>query len=89
MNFWSQKLARTYYQCLEYVMAVHVNCSFLLTLALKNWDMCHGIIGSGLIKIQPNLIKILVPYRLMIGSWSGLGVSTTFKVESRLGRFSM
>jgi hypothetical protein len=42
MKFWSQKLARTYYQCREFTITTHFNRSFLLTLAL----MCHGIIDS-------------------------------------------
>ena len=36
MNFLSQKLARTYYQCLEFVITTPFSCSFLLTLALKS-----------------------------------------------------
>jgi hypothetical protein len=35
VNFRSQKLAQTYYQCLESIITTHLNCSFLLTLALK------------------------------------------------------
>ena len=30
--------------------------------------MYHGIIGSGMIKIQPNLMEIPVPYRLSMES---------------------
>jgi hypothetical protein len=35
VNFWSQKLAWTYYQCVQFAITAHSNCLFPLTLALK------------------------------------------------------
>ena len=57
MNFWSQKLARSYYQCLDFGITTHFNCSFLLTLGLK----------TSLIENQvPTWSKFR--YRLLMGS---------------------
>jgi hypothetical protein len=55
-EFLKQKLTQAYYQCLESIIIAHFICLFFLTLALKTRDICHGTIGSGMIKIesQPN-----------------------------------
>ena len=56
MDFKTQKLARTYYQCLE--------CAITLVpphFTTQNQDMCHNTIGS-------NLVEILVPCKLLMGS---------------------
>ena len=55
MDFWSQKLAQTYYQYLESNIITHLNGPFLLTFSTQNQDMCYDIDGSGLIEIESQL----------------------------------
>ena len=43
---WSQKLVWTHYECPEYCHNISFSDEFLLTLALKTRDMCHGTIES-------------------------------------------
>ena len=38
--------------------------------------MCHGTIGFDLIEIQSHLIEIPDPYRMLMGSCSGIGTYT-------------
>ena len=69
MDFSSQKLVQTYYQCLDY----YHNRSFKPLIPphfnTQNHDMCHGTIDFDLIEIRvPTLIEITVPYRLWMGS---------------------
>ena len=72
VNFWSQKLAQTYYQSLEFVKTAHFNHSFLLTLALKTRTCVMTLLIAAWSKFRPSLIKILVPYRLPIDAlWIG------------------
>ena len=53
MKFSNQKLAWTYYQCLEYAITAHFNYSFIPShISTQNKDMCHGIVGFNMIKIQ-------------------------------------
>ena len=59
--FWSQKLAPTYYQYLEFAVAAHFNCSFPLHFSTQNENMCHGTIGSSLIEIQSQINQKSIP----------------------------
>ena len=75
VRFVSQNLARTYYQCLEFVTTTHV-----FQFSTQNQDMCYGIIGSNMIEIQPQPDRnsntlINCPYRVPY-SWLGIGTST-------------
>jgi hypothetical protein len=51
MNFSSQELAWTYYQCLAYAITTYFYRSFLLSLALKTKNMYQGTIGPDPIEI--------------------------------------
>ena len=86
MDFWSQKLIRTYYQCLESTITAHLNCSFLLTLPLKSITCVITILIPAYSRLSPSLIKIdtlpyqnwdlmwsRLPYRLPMGSCWGIG----------------
>jgi len=46
MDFCSQKLAQTHYQCLEFAIIAQILNEFLLTLALKIGDIYHDTINS-------------------------------------------
>ena len=46
MTLWSQKLAQTYYQYLEYAITAHFNISFLLTLALNTMTYVMTLLVS-------------------------------------------
>ena len=85
VNFWSQNLTQTYYQCLQFAITIHFNRTFLLTLALKTKTCVMTLLVMTLSKFQswpnekfnPNHIEIVVPYRLMMGSRLGIGTSST------------
>ena len=62
VNFWSQKLAWTYCQCLEFAIIVHFNRLFMLTLAIKTKTCVMALVILARSKFSPNLIEILVPY---------------------------
>ena len=68
VNFWSQKLANTYYQC-------H-NHSFLLTPTLKTRTCVMRWSIMDQLKFNPSLIKIAKPYKLPTLSWLGIDTST-------------
>ena len=57
MKFWSQKLARTYYQCLESIIPTHFKCLFLLILALET-RTCVMALWTTWSKFNPNHIEI-------------------------------
>ena len=78
VNFWSQKFAPTYYQCLEYAMTTHFNHSFLLTLTLKTRTYVMALLGLISLKFNPNMIIILILYRLPMGSSSRINTSTIY-----------
>ena len=44
VNVWSQKLAPTHYQYLEYVITTHFELNSSLLEHLKTGDKCHAII---------------------------------------------
>ena len=79
MIFWSQKLAQTYDQCLEFAITAHFNSSFLLTLALKTRTCIITLLIPAWLKFNPNLIEIPVPYKFSMGAWSGIGANTVHK----------
>jgi hypothetical protein len=54
-------LAQTYYQCLGSAITIHFKPLIPPRFSIKNHDMCDGMINS-------NMIGILVPYRLPMGS---------------------
>ena len=54
-NFWSQKLAQTYYQCLKFDVFVSFNPLIPPPCSSPTKDMCHGAISSDMIRIQPQL----------------------------------
>ena len=58
MIFWSQKLAQTYYQCMESTVVTHFNRSFLLTLALKTKTCVMELLVATWLKFDSNLIEI-------------------------------
>ena len=66
-------------------MTTHYNGSFSPHFSTQNQDMGHDTIGSSPIEIpsqydrkfNPSVMETVVPYRLSIGSWSGVGASTT------------
>ena len=76
MNFWSQKLAWTYYQCLEFAITAHFNNSFFLTLALWTRVCVHGNIGSSMIESQSqpnqNVSLILIKIQSELDQNSGI-----------------
>ena len=56
---------------------IRLNRSFLLTLALKTKTRVMTLLAPAWLKCSPNLINILVPYRLPIKYWNtGIGTST-------------
>ena len=76
MNLWSQKLIRTYYQCLNSTITAHFNHWVLLTSALKTKTRIMTLWALTQSKSNPNLVQTPVPYRLPMGSWSGIGTFT-------------
>ena len=66
MNHWRQKLAWTYYQCLEFAKATYFNLIPPL-YSNQNQDMCHGTIDSDLVGIQSHPSHNLNP------TWSNSG----------------
>ena len=80
MDSWSQKLAQTYYQCLESTITAHLNRSFP-QFSLQNQEMCHGTIGFVLIKIKSCHIEIIVTYRLPIGLYLGISMSNILRAK--------
>ena len=84
MIFWSQQMDRTYYQCTESKMTVYLNRSFLLTLALQTMTCVMALLIPAWSKLSHDLseskshhdqklssilIVIIVPYKLVMGSW--------------------
>ena len=49
--------------------------SFLFTLALKTKTCVMPLLVPALSKFSPSPIKFMVPYKLPMGSWSGVGAS--------------
>ena len=52
------------------------NRSFILTLILKINTCVMTLLVLARSKLNSNLIKIVVPYKLPMGSWSSIGTST-------------
>ena len=75
-EFWSQKFAQAYSQCLELTMTAHFDYSFLLTLTLKTRTCVVALLVPTCSNLNPNLIEILIPYKLPMGPWLGIGAST-------------
>ena len=65
-------------KCPKPVTTAHFNCSFLLSLALKPNTRVMMLLVPTRSKFNPNMIEILVLYRLPMGSWSGIGTCTIF-----------
>ena len=63
------------------------NRSFLLTLALKFRTCVMALLVSTWLKFSPDVIKIMVPYRLPMGSWLGIGTSTILDPSLKQGRW--
>jgi hypothetical protein len=57
-------------------MTTHFNHSFLLTLALKTKTCVMALLVLASSKFSPNLIEIMDPYRLPMGSLPGTCTST-------------
>ena len=58
LDFGGQHVVQTYDRCLGSTITVHSNRSSLPPyLRIQNRDMCHSMIGSSLVDIEP-LIKI-------------------------------
>jgi len=55
---------------------VHHNRSFLFALALKTKTCVMILLAHAWSNFGPNLIEIPVPYRLPMGTQSGIGAST-------------
>ena len=55
VSFWNQKLVRTYYECLEYAITTHFNCS-LLTLTHKSRTCVMALLVLSQSKFNPNLM---------------------------------
>ena len=81
VNFWNQKLVQVYYQCLEFAITSHLNCLFLVILALKTMACFVALLNLALarLRLNPSLIGLVALHRLPMGPWLGIGNSTIAK----------
>lgn len=70
MNCWSHKIGPNILP----MSWVYHNFSFLLTLALKTRMCVMTLLVQAWSKFNPNLIEILLPLRLPMGSWLGTNI---------------
>jgi hypothetical protein len=53
----SQKLAQTYYRCLQSIITTHLKCSFFLALALKTKTCVMASLILAWLELSPNLVE--------------------------------
>ena len=78
--------AKTWSEHITNVTVCHKH-SFLLILALKTSTCVMSLIVLAWSKFNPSLIKIPIPYRLLMGFWLRIGVSTIILCAQRSWRF--
>ena len=72
LEFLSQKLSKHITNVWS-LLTASFNCSFLLALVIKTKTCVMALLVPALSKSNPSLIKILIPYRMPMGSRSRIG----------------